>query len=180
MNQWNQLSLVCFSRSSWYFDWHVFLKCCAIDYIVHTLDTSVNQLLSFKHFPSRCIILYFWRAFVALFSLHLTITKQYQINRASVPDNTLKLLKNIIRRLTRIFANTWHHHNQLFVEMEVTFPSTVSYPCKPSQLTLYFLTHCYKNERYLFTRLKTLCDLYKLGNDPEQLLPKEANFSLNI
>ncbi|KAI0241109.1 hypothetical protein L0F63_006754 [Massospora cicadina] len=64
--------------------------CCAIDYIVHTLDWATSLLNNTKHFPSRI----------------------------SVPNNSIKHFLSISRRLHRIFAHTWYHHRETFVAFE--------------------------------------------------------------
>ncbi|KAJ9072272.1 hypothetical protein DSO57_1029281 [Entomophthora muscae] len=64
--------------------------CCAIDYIVHTLDGATSLLNSAKYFPSRI----------------------------SVPNSSIKHFLSISRRLYRIFAHTWYHHKEIFDEFE--------------------------------------------------------------
>ena len=77
--------------------------CSALDYIVHTVEWSSNMLNSSKIFPSR----------------YKKIKELKPIIRISIPENSLKQMHNIARRLYRIFAHTWHHHKELFSEYEV-------------------------------------------------------------
>nr|CAG8636221.1 13451_t:CDS:2 [Entrophospora candida]CAG8643694.1 5242_t:CDS:2 [Entrophospora candida] len=67
------------------------MNCCAIDYIVHTLDGATNLLNSHKSFPSRL----------------------------SIPDTSVKHYQSIARRLYRIFAHAWFHHREIFKEFEL-------------------------------------------------------------
>ncbi|CAG8453473.1 8771_t:CDS:2 [Diversispora eburnea] len=66
------------------------MNCCAIDYIVHTLDGATTLLNSHKYFPSRI----------------------------SIPDTSLKHYQPIARRLYRIFAHAWFHHREIFESFE--------------------------------------------------------------
>ncbi|CAG8552711.1 5750_t:CDS:2 [Funneliformis caledonium] len=65
-------------------------NCCAIDYIVHTLDGATTLLNSHKYFPSRI----------------------------SIPETSLKHYQSIARRLYRIFAHAWFHHREIFEAFE--------------------------------------------------------------
>lgn len=65
-------------------------SCCAIDYIVHTLDGATALLSSSRFFPSRI----------------------------SVPEPSLKHYQSIARRLYRIFAHAWFHHREVFESFE--------------------------------------------------------------
>lgn len=65
-------------------------ECSAIDYINHTLDSSVALLNNSKHFPSRL----------------------------SIPKSSMKHLQSIARRLYRIFAHTYFHHRTVYEEFE--------------------------------------------------------------
>lgn len=65
-------------------------SCCAIDYIVHTLDGATSLLNSAKYFPSRI----------------------------SVPNGSIKHFLSISRRVYRIFAHTWYHHKAIFDDFE--------------------------------------------------------------
>ncbi|RIA96070.1 Mob1/phocein [Glomus cerebriforme] len=66
------------------------MNCCAIDYIVHTLDGATTLLNSHKYFPSRI----------------------------SIPETSLKHYQSIARRLYRIFAHAWFHHREIFEAFE--------------------------------------------------------------
>ncbi|RUP50888.1 mps one binder kinase activator-like 4-like protein [Jimgerdemannia flammicorona] len=65
-------------------------QCCAIDYIVHTLDGASTLLNSNRFFPSRI----------------------------SIPEPSLKHYQSIARRLYRIFAHAWFHHREVFESYE--------------------------------------------------------------
>lgn len=65
-------------------------ECCAIDYITHTLDGSSVLLTSPKYFPSR----------------------------VSFNSNATGYFRSASRRLYRIFAHAYFHHNQAFEEFE--------------------------------------------------------------
>ncbi|RIB17528.1 hypothetical protein C2G38_2131925 [Gigaspora rosea] len=65
-------------------------NCCAIDYIVHTLDGATTLLNSHKYFPSRI----------------------------SIPETSIKYYQSIARRLYRIFAHAWFHHREIFEAFE--------------------------------------------------------------
>ncbi|KAK5574896.1 hypothetical protein RB653_010150 [Dictyostelium firmibasis] len=65
-------------------------ECSAIDYIVHTLDSTSSLLNSDKHFPKRIEIL-------------ASSTKHFQ---------------SICRRLYRIFAHAFYHHREVYNEYE--------------------------------------------------------------
>ncbi|KAJ4454729.1 putative preimplantation protein 3 [Paratrimastix pyriformis] len=65
-------------------------ECCAIDYIIHTLDGTAALLNSTKWFPDR----------------------------VHVPVKSLKYFKSIARRLYRIFAHAYFHHRPIFDEFE--------------------------------------------------------------
>jgi len=65
-------------------------ECCAIDYIIHTLDGTAALLNSDQWFPSR----------------------------VSVPESSLKYFQSIARRLYRIFSHAYFHHKDLFDQIE--------------------------------------------------------------
>lgn len=65
-------------------------SCCAIEYIVHTLDGASSLLNSSKYFPSRL----------------------------TIPTNSVKHFLSIARRLYRIFAHAWYHHQSIFNKFE--------------------------------------------------------------
>ncbi|KAF8516575.1 Mob1/phocein, partial [Hysterangium stoloniferum] len=64
--------------------------CCAIDYIVHTLDSATALLNSPRAFPSRL----------------------------SIPPSSHRHFPSLARRLGRIFAHAYHHHRALFAAAE--------------------------------------------------------------
>ncbi|CAG8484199.1 12580_t:CDS:2 [Ambispora gerdemannii] len=68
------------------------IGCCAIDYIVHTLDAATTLLNSHRYFPSRI----------------------------SIPPSSLKHYQQIARRLYRIFAHTYFHHREIFESFEAS------------------------------------------------------------
>lgn len=61
-------------------------ECCAIDYIIHTLDGTAALLNSDKYFPSR----------------------------VSISEPSLKYFQSIARRLYRVFSHAYFHHRELF------------------------------------------------------------------
>ncbi|KDN34773.1 hypothetical protein RSAG8_12146, partial [Rhizoctonia solani AG-8 WAC10335] len=63
---------------------------CAIDYIVHTLDSATALLNSTRVFPSRL----------------------------SVPQSSYRHFSSLARRLSRIFAHAYYHHRELFSQAE--------------------------------------------------------------
>ena len=67
-------------------------QCCAIDYIVHTLDGTTALLNSARHFPSRTYI----------------------------PTTSLRHFGSVSRRLSRIFVHAYEHHSDVFEACEVS------------------------------------------------------------
>lgn len=65
-------------------------QCCAIDYIIHTLDGTTALLNSQRHFPSRTFI----------------------------PTTSLRHFGSISRRLSRIFVHAYEHHRDVFEACE--------------------------------------------------------------
>ncbi|PWN37591.1 Mob1/phocein, partial [Meira miltonrushii] len=65
-------------------------QCCAIDYIIHTLDGTTALLNSHRHFPSRTYI----------------------------PTTSLRHFGSISRRLSRIFVHAHEHHRDVFEACE--------------------------------------------------------------
>lgn len=61
-------------------------QCCAIDYIIHTLDGTTALLNSQRHFPSRTFI----------------------------PTTSLRHFGSVTRRLSRIFVHAFEHHRDVF------------------------------------------------------------------
>eukprot|EP00747_Dinoflagellata_sp_TGD_P164620 gnl/TRDRNA2_/TRDRNA2_184799_c0_seq1.p1 gnl/TRDRNA2_/TRDRNA2_184799_c0~~gnl/TRDRNA2_/TRDRNA2_184799_c0_seq1.p1 ORF type:complete len:236 (-),score=51.03 gnl/TRDRNA2_/TRDRNA2_184799_c0_seq1:18-725(-) len=64
--------------------------CAAIDYMTHTIDGSTALLRNAKHFASR----------------------------REVSASNAKYFQSMARRLYRIFAHVYHHHRQIFDELE--------------------------------------------------------------
>lgn len=65
-------------------------QCCAIDYMVHTLDGATSLLNSARHFPSRTF----------------------------VPKLSLRHFGSIARRLSRIFVHAWCYHKDVLLACE--------------------------------------------------------------
>ncbi|KAM5533925.1 hypothetical protein V8D89_012465 [Ganoderma adspersum] len=65
-------------------------QCCAIDYILHTLDSATALLNSPRAFPSRL----------------------------SVPHSSHRHFSSLARRLGRIFAHAYFHHREAFEQAE--------------------------------------------------------------
>ncbi|ORX38815.1 Mob1/phocein [Kockovaella imperatae] len=66
-------------------------ECCAIDYILHTIDSTVALLNSPQQFPSRL----------------------------SIPAASLSYFPSLFRRLSRIFSHAFYHHREAFSLCEV-------------------------------------------------------------
>ncbi|KAI0826434.1 Mob1/phocein [Irpex lacteus] len=65
-------------------------QCCAIDYILHTLDSATALLNSPRAFPSRL----------------------------SIPPTSTRHFSSLARRLGRIFAHAYYHHREAFEQAE--------------------------------------------------------------
>ncbi|EIW77296.1 Mob1 phocein [Coniophora puteana RWD-64-598 SS2] len=65
-------------------------QCCAIDYILHTLDSATALLNSPRAFPSRL----------------------------SIPQTSYRHFSSLARRLGRIFAHAYFHHREAFEQAE--------------------------------------------------------------
>ncbi|KAG8851158.1 hypothetical protein FRB91_008376 [Serendipita sp. 411] len=65
-------------------------QCCAIDYILHTLDSATALLNSSRNFPSRI----------------------------AIPTTSTRHFPSLARRLSRIFAHAYFHHRELFEHAE--------------------------------------------------------------
>lgn len=65
-------------------------QCCAIDYILHTLDSATALLNSPRAFPSRL----------------------------SIPTTSYRHFSSLARRLGRIFAHAYFHHREAFEQAE--------------------------------------------------------------
>ncbi|KAJ3780099.1 Mob1/phocein, partial [Lentinula aff. detonsa] len=64
--------------------------CCAIDYILHTIDSATALLNSPRAFPSRL----------------------------SIPTPSVRHFSSLARRLGRVFAHAYFHHRELFEQAE--------------------------------------------------------------
>ena len=102
-------------------------SCCAIDYCCHTLDWAANVLTSQKNFPSR-----------------LTLGSE----TGGGPQQGLRQLTNIYRRVYRIFAHAWFQHRASFWEVE--------------------------GRKGLYILFKTVCDTYGLIQEENYTVPPEA------
>jgi len=65
-------------------------KCCAMDYIVHTLVGFISLLSNPQHFPSR----------------------------TKVTAESAKYFSSVVRRLYRVFAHAYYHHRSAFDKFE--------------------------------------------------------------
>ena len=64
--------------------------CCAIDYMIHSLDHATNALQDVKNFKDR----------------------------TNVGESAQSHLQSIVRRLYRIFSHAYFHHEPTFFEFE--------------------------------------------------------------
>lgn len=102
-------------------------SCCAIDYCCHTLDWAANVLTSQTSFPSR-----------------LTLGS----GATGGPQQGLRQLTNIFRRVYRIFAHAWFQHRASFWDVE--------------------------GKKGLYILFKTVCDAYSLIPEENYTIPPEA------
>ncbi|KAG7086851.1 hypothetical protein E1B28_002772 [Marasmius oreades] len=65
-------------------------QCCAIDYILHTIDSATALLNSPRAFPSRL----------------------------SIPHTSHRHFSSLARRLGRVFAHAYYHHREVFEQAE--------------------------------------------------------------
>jgi hypothetical protein len=65
-------------------------QCCAIDYMVHTLDGTSALLCLDKAFPLR----------------------------TSIPSASVHYFQSIMRRLFRIFSHAYYHHRDVYDQFE--------------------------------------------------------------
>ncbi|KAI0635288.1 Mob1/phocein [Trametes polyzona] len=86
-------------------------QCCAIDYILHTLDSATALLNSPRAFPSR---------YVACSQTSVTDPPPTIIScsRLSVPATSHRHFTSLCRRLGRIFAHAYFHHREVFEQAE--------------------------------------------------------------
>lgn len=93
------------------------LQCCAIDYMVHTLDGTSYTLGSEKSFPSRY--------FAQILLVHRSSTNNEGVlwaiamSRTEVPSESFSFFQSMMRRLYRIFSHAYFHHKEVFLEFEV-------------------------------------------------------------
>lgn len=110
-------------------------SCAAIDYCCHTLDWASNSLASSKMFPSR-----------------LGLGSGGVSGGALGPDkhllNQMKEIKNIFRRVYRIYAHAWFQHREMFWRVEG------------------------KTGLYMF--FKTVCEEYSIIEPENYTIPIEA------
>ncbi|EIW71292.1 hypothetical protein TREMEDRAFT_23443, partial [Tremella mesenterica DSM 1558] len=84
------------------------VECCAIDYILHTLDSTTAVLNSSEKFPSRM----------------------------SIPPASLSHFPSLFRRLSRIFSHAYFHHREAFslAEGETSLYARFLLLCEKHQL----------------------------------------------
>src|SRR6266478_2030445 len=85
-------------------------QCCAIDYILHTVDSATALLNSPRAFPSRYASHDHLPSFSASFE-----TSLYRLN---IPAPSHRHFGSLARRLGRIFAHAYFHHREVFEQAE--------------------------------------------------------------
>lgn len=108
-------------------------SCAAIDYCCHTLDWAATTLTQTKHFPSR---------------LGLGSGSGNVAAGDKVLQQQMKEIKNIFRRVYRIYAHAWFQHRDMFWRVES------------------------KTGLYVF--FKTVCDEYGIIESENYTIPAEA------
>jgi hypothetical protein len=108
-------------------------SCAAIDYCCHTLDWAATTLTSSKMFPSR---------------LGLGSGSGSSLPNDKILIQQMKEIKNIFRRVYRIYAHAWFQHREMFWRVEL------------------------KTGLYVF--FKTVCDEYDIIGEENYTIPKEA------
>ena len=108
-------------------------SCAAIDYCCHTLDWAATTLTTTKYFPSR---------------LNLGSGSGNALGGDKVLQTQMKEIKNIFRRVYRIFAHAWFQHREMFWRVERT-----------SGLYVFF---------------KMVCDEYGIIESENYTIPAEA------
>ncbi|KAK5167075.1 uncharacterized protein LTR77_007805 [Saxophila tyrrhenica] len=108
-------------------------SCAAIDYCCHTLDWAANTLTSSKMFPSR---------------LGLGSGNGAGIGSDKVLAAQMKEIKNIFRRVYRIYAHAWFQHREMFWRVE--------------------------GRTGLYVFFKTVCDEYGIIEAENYTIPAEA------
>lgn len=64
--------------------------CCAIEYIIHNLDSSTEVILNLRHFFAK----------------------------PNVSESAVRNLEQIVRRLYRLFSHCFYYHKDVFEEFE--------------------------------------------------------------
>ncbi|KAK3719302.1 hypothetical protein LTR37_004521 [Vermiconidia calcicola] len=108
-------------------------SCAAIDYCCHTLDWAATTLTSSKMFPSR---------------LGLGSGSGTSMGNDKVLQQQMKEIKNIFRRVYRIYAHAWFQHREMFWRVES------------------------KTGLYIF--FKMVCDEYGIIETENYTIPAEA------
>lgn len=108
-------------------------SCAAIDYCCHTLDWAATTLTSSKMFPSR---------------LGLGSGSGVTQSNDKVLTQQMKEIKNIYRRVYRIYAHAWFQHRDMFWRVEA------------------------KTGLYVF--FKMVCDEYGIIESENYTIPAEA------
>ena len=83
--------------------------CCAIDYILHTVDSATALLNSPRTFPSR---------YAHLQSFHAALIYIFFFSRLQIPVASHRHFSSLARRLGRIFAHAYFHHREAFEQAE--------------------------------------------------------------
>lgn len=82
-------------------------QCCAIDYILHTVDSATALLNSPRTFPSRCVVS------KEGFEMPINI-----LIRLQIPQTSHRHFSSLARRLGRIFAHAFFSHREVFEQAE--------------------------------------------------------------
>lgn len=90
-------------------------QCCAIDYILHTVDSATALLNSPRAFPSRYIFGYL---LIHLFAVLINLDIFLPLIRLSIPQTSHRHFPSLARRLGRIFAHAYFHHREAFEQAE--------------------------------------------------------------
>ncbi|KAI9510202.1 Mob1/phocein [Russula earlei] len=88
-------------------------QCCAIDYILHTVDSATALLNSPRAFPSRYALPH-----EHLHSLFASFLKLSPSRRINIPPPSHRHFGSLARRLGRIFAHAYFHHREVFEQAE--------------------------------------------------------------
>ncbi|KAG1867286.1 Mob1/phocein [Suillus subalutaceus] len=94
-------------------------QCCAIDYILHTLDSATALLNSPRAFPSRYVMITSYRIFLDIPAFELNQSYVlFAIISLSIPPTSYRHFSSLARRLGRIFAHAYFHHREAFEQAE--------------------------------------------------------------